>query len=341
MADTSLSWSVLASVFPPTLDTDTNPAKLPDGATPDSYGLGLDAEGLLYKASIPTGTSKVKKTYTIGANDWTWYFRRLWRMSGAELLYNAPEYTALVLLQGRGVVSFDEDANSLVTFLPFGDSMFVAKSTGGYIIPNAASRSGRYEHLNIMEEMAVASANNAIEMDGRIWVSNASGIYMYDGNKVNEVTDKVQGGLTPFASQTLTIQQARRRIVCGTTGVVDAKGNLYRYDGTKFRFTSRMLTSGSLRPFPVKALGFLIDNPNKKDGVIKYQIRTDGDWSSTVYELNVQGASGQVYFAETALDDLPQSRQFQLRIEDIDAGIRIRTISVLAKVVAAEESYPK
>jgi len=340
MAESPLQWVVLASQFPATLDTDTNPTELQDGTTPDAYGLALDNDGLLFPAAIPTGTSKITKTYTIGTDIWTWYFRRLWRMTGTELQFNSPEYTAIYLIQGRGSMSFNEDSNALTTFFPFLDNMFVAKSTGGYVIPNANSHIGRFERLNIMENMGATNANNAIEMDGKVYASNAGGVYVFDGQKTTELTAKVQAVIASFASQTLTIQQSRRRIVCGTTGVIDSAGNLFRYIGTTFRFTTRALTSGDMKPFPVKAVSFMVDNPNQVDGTIVFQVRNDNDWVDPV-TLDIKGQSGQVYWQEKPLDNLPQSRQFQLRIENMDAGIRVRSIGVLAKVVAAEESYPK
>lgn len=334
-----LQWIPIASAFPASLDTLTDPRSLKDGFTPDAYGQGLEVPGTLYKASCPTGSAAIKTTYVIGANTWTWYFRRLWRFATTNLFYNAPEYTTTDIPQDLGVMSFVEDAQTIVTFFPFaGDGLFVSKSTGGYRVPNADSFSGRFQHGDIVEAMKVDAAGNAGEFDGVAFVSNANGLFAWDGQEVREVTAGCRGA-SYFVSQAITVDEQRRRLVLGSVGAYEPKTNrLFGYSGTAFRFTTRTFTIKNGRiPFPVKGVAFLVDNYGKTNGAIKFQVKRDKDWEKEITTQVRYSEDGRV-FVPVKLDFMPLARQFAVRVTDITGSIRIREISIETYVVASEGS---
>lgn len=338
MTGSDLDWHSIARDFPPGLDTDTDPTRLPDGATPDSYGLDLLRPGRLASGTVPTGTTATAKTYTIESNTWYWYFKRAWRASGANLYYNAPEYTEVVLYQDIGVMSFDEDANALVTFFPVGSNMFVAKSTGGYLVPNAVSLDGNFIHSDINEAMAVATAGNAAAWNGVVYASNTRGLMAWDGNEVGEITRNVQANIASFQSKAVTVDRQRGRIIVDSKWVYDpATKRIYDFSTSGFRFTSRTLTDPTGRPFAVDAVGFDIERTDEIDGELTLQVKRDSrDWENeeTVRLPYAEGDRSRIHYP---LEDCIEARRFALRITALTANIRITGIDVRAAMTTAEE----
>jgi len=342
MAGSDLRWYPIASVFPATLDADSDPTKLKDGVSPDAYGLGIDIPGVLYAGTCPTGTAQITKTYTISPNTWSWFYRRLWRISSANLLYCAPEYTATAAEQDLGVLSFDEDANALITFFPFaGDRMFVAKSTGGYQVLNADSVGGKFQHTNIVESMKVGTAGYACEFNQVAYACNGNGLMAWDGNEVNEITAKVRSGTVAahFQSKALTIDHAKRRII-GTSCFVyePGSGRLFDYVTSGFRYTTRAVTNRNNAPFAVKHVGFAFRTTDNNEARLTLQVRRDKDWEpeETVilrYEPN------QRSFYDHALKNMWQARKFQIRITAMSGNLRILELNIQSDPNIAEEGY--
>jgi len=346
MAGSDQQWASLASIFPAGLDTETEPAKLKDGFTPSAYNLDIEHPGYLAKAvTAPTGTAYSPKTFTISANTWTLHYGRLWRISGANLLANAPDYTDKVFEQGIGGVPFDDDTNNVIAFMPcLGGQMFVAKAIGGYLVPNASSFDNDFQRTDIEAAMAVATAGYAVPMDGIPYVSNASGLFAWDGREVAEITKLVRSNLTPFASRTLRRDNAKRRIVgvdgsSATKFVYDAKDQkLYDYSQSGFRYTTRMLVGPEYQPFSVEKVGFRVTNTAGESSQIKYQIDT-GDGYGDEYSYTFRAERGATTFEELTVNRPVSSRTFQLRITDMDSGIYIRGIDVLLDAAWNKESW--
>lgn len=343
-----LRWYPLATVFPAGLDSNTDPAALKDGMSPDAYGMGLDFPGLLYKAGVPTGATPIKKTYDIGTGDnktWTWYYRRLWRALSANLEYNSPEYTAAVLYQGIGKLSFDEDAQSLITFFPFaGDSIFVGKSTGGYRVANADSFEGNFQHGNIESAMAIATDGNGLSFNNIAYVSNSNGLFAWDGSSVKNITLNMTNDLDLFKDKTLTLSVARRRIVGGTSFVYDPAANqLYKYDGTNFRFTTRTLVTPKDEPIPCKQVCFIIRNTAGIDqGAITYQLRGDeNEWreENKVDLSYTPNKPYKVFAIHTPNSPPSSSRRLTLRITDMSANLYIEGIRILTSFQSTEGGF--
>ena len=335
-------WFPISSVFPAGLDTETDPVDLKDGMTPDAYGMDIDDPGFLKSGSIPSGTSLIKKQYTIGANTWDWYYKRAWRSSSANLLWNSPEYTAIILPQGLGKLSFDEDAQSIVTFLPFaGNDMFVGKSTGGYRVPNASSLRGDFQHTNIVPSMLVSTATHATELDGTIYVSNTNGLMAWGGNAVTEVTENVRDSVSIFQSKALTLDQQKKRIIGAASFVYDiATKKLFNFLTSGFRFTSRTLrASKTAVPFTVTAVGFQYVNSGTGDGVIKYQIKRDKNEWEDVITVDVRYDSEERTLATSYPENEFEARSFRLRVTSISSNIKIRSIDLLVDANSVEESW--
>lgn len=339
-----LTWYPLAANFPAGLDSDSNPADLKDGMTPDAYGMGIGQAGLLYRDVIPIGAAPIKKTYTIATNIWTWFYKRLWRVVLANLEYNSPEYTAAILYQDIGKLSFDEDAQPIVTFFPaLRDSLFVGKSTGGYIVSNADSAGGRFQHGNIEPAMAITTDGNGLSMNQVAYVSNVNGLQAWDGQTVKNITKNMTSALTPFQNKTLTQDIQSRYIIGADSFVYDVEADkLFRYDGSGFRFTTRTLATPRDEPIAVKAVGFVVRNPNGTEGSITYQLKGDENAWRNDNVVKVTYTAGKPYqsFIIHHPDNAPSSsRRFALRIVDMTAGIYIESIKIETNFEMMEESF--
>lgn len=342
MAD--YQWQPIASVFPAGLDSETDRTKLRDGWTPDAYGMDIDNPGRLVNknAELTAGSAMITPTKTISAVVWTWYYRRCWLISSANLKYNAPEYDAAVLPQGLSIVSFDEDAQSLVQFFPVGrGDMFVAKSTGGYIIPGASSFAGDYQHGHIEPAMKVATSGNAIELDGVPYASNAFGLMRWDGGRVDELTAPVRDDVsTTFANRALTRDVQKRRIIAAGYFVYDVPTKkLFKYtlSSTAFRFTTRTLVSGDGAAFRVSKVAFEYFNNTDKAGEITLQARRDADWE-LVETREIEHGVGQRRWISHPLRDSLEAREFTLRLTALSAHIHIRRIHVHVSSGFVQES---
>jgi len=340
-SNVSKRWVPLASVFPATLNSETDVIALKDGETPEAWGMDIDHPGYLAKGSIPTGTDRITKTYSVGGNTYTWYYERLWRMVTNTIEYGFPEYTA-VYLPHDIPLGFTEDAQDLITFFPFrGQDMFVAKSTGAYMIPGALSRAGAFTHTDINPALDVAAAGNATELDGVAYISNTTGFYGWDAQGVREISAPFRGLISRFSADTLKRDETKRRII-GTKFVYDAMNkNFYDFSQKGFRFTSRALNTRTSRqpvetPFSVDKVGFYYTNTTEDDHVITIQVKRDEDWEDSE-TIDIRWAESGRTWTEYPLQKNYASRSFQVRIIDITSGLRIKDIAVLTDMPEQSE----
>jgi len=345
MAGADMRWVPIATVFPAGLDTETAVQKLPDGFTPDGYGFDIEYPGRLVhlNAAQGSGNRYTARTYTIDGNDWTWFFRRLWRANGTNLEYNAPEYQDVVLYQDLGKLSCVEDGNSVVTFFPFGTNLFVGKATGGYILPGSISLDGDFQHADLEEQMKVSNALYATPLEQVPFVSNANGIYTWNGGAVQELTVNVRSSISYFANRQLRIDRPKRRLI-GYDGTrvkfiydtVMKKLFIYQDTNTDFRFTTR--TISSTRPFPVRAVAFEFDNTTDARGILKFQTKLDkSDWRKEI-TVTTDDREEQYNRIRAEIDDSPQSHEFALRLTRLDPHIHIRAIYIYTNITTDEDS---
>jgi len=340
MAGSDQKWVTLASKFPAGLDTETDEIDLTDGFTPDSYGVDIDTPGRLRTGSVPTGTGDIADTSSVGGNTYTWHYRRLWRINGVDLEYLAPRYRDIALVH-QIPLSFEEDANALLTFFPFaGTSMFVAKSTGGYQIPGAASLAGNFQHDDIVESMQVSADGNAIAMDGIAYASNTHGLMAWGGGAVTELTALQRAKASDWADTAVTKDEQKRRIIGADKFVYDSRTKLFfDYSTSGFRFTSRTMTDNLSAPFTVVRVGFLLENSGKQDGMIKFQVKRDLEEWQPIEEVDVIWDDDTHGFVEAPLEDWVQAEKFTLRIESLSSWIYIRRIQVLVESNSDVSSY--
>ncbi len=345
MAGPDNQWVTLASVFPATLNTETDPTQLTDGQTPDAYGMDIDHPGYLAAGSIPVGTTQIAKTFTIATVVYSWIFQRLWLASGSSLQYGYPEYQT-VFLPHEVPLGFFEDSQNIVTFFAVGTSLFVVKSTGGYIIPNAIHRGATFMHTDIQPAMGVAAATQAIELGGMAYVSNPAGLYAWDGGSDPiEITTSVRSNVASrYASLALTRQEAKRRLIGGTAFVYDPlKKHFYDFSQTGFRFTTRTMVArnrkeNAERSFITRKIAFFFENTTLGNHTLTYQIKRDMDWEDEQV-VNVRYTDAARTRQEIPLVQYLQAKNFTGRANSITAGLRIKSIEVEADLTANEQSW--
>lgn len=340
MSGDRLKWMQFATEFPAGLDTETDATSMKDGFTPDAFGMGIEYPGLLYASAIPSGSSAIKKTYTISEIVWSWFYNRLWRASGSDIIYNAPEYSDVVYPQGISVISFDEDTQDVITFFPIGGGMmYVGKSTGGYVVSATSDPYARFTHGNIMPEIAVSAATNAVEYNGMAFISNSLGLISFDGDNSTELTNMVRSRSASYQSKALTVDYSKGRIIGASSFVYDIPSKkFFDYSSTGFRYTSRTLVAPTGKSFTVTAVAFRLDNVDARSGQIRFQIKLDdGKWTKEI-NAPVKHVEEEYNRSVVMLETPVVSRSFTIRLTGIDGNIRIRAIDIEASNVFPEES---
>jgi hypothetical protein len=332
--------TLLAGNFPPGLNTASPAYDLQPDETPDGYGFDLSKDGRLVKGTIPSGTARIAKTATITAEGvasvpFYWHYNRLWNITGltaagtsSVLYYGASFYQDAYYRQRNGFIPFDEDAQVILVVIPFGaDSLFVGKSTGGYVVNNCSDGRAFFGRSDIMQEMAVSAAARALELDGAVYTSNASGLFALSQGQTTEATRKVRNDLTPFANKTITADYSKKRIICGSTGVFEADtGKLFEYSGSSFRYTTPQFHFPDWRPFSTDMLRFVVEHGDTTDKTITYQVKyEDEDWSD---ENDVDIAyDGETFtVAEETLADAMACKKLQIRITDMSSNLYLKEI---------------
>jgi len=322
-------WTRIAGDFPPTLNRDTPPPALKPNETPAGYGYDLTKPGLLVAGSVPVGTARTNKTYAFGDPEvtYTWYYNRLWLASGPTLYYYAPDYTAAVYEQGLGQVNFPESA-SILAYMPFnGYDMAVITAAGGYVIPGAIDPRGRFQRGPLIQEVATTVAGYVTELDGTVYVSNASGLFAWRGEEVKELTVPVRNNATGFTSTALLCNYVKKWVIGTSKFVYDANTQrLYDYNTSGFLYTTPTLSMPAARPLTVYKLGFVIDRSSTATGTagIATQIE-EGSWSA-VETFSFVANEGQYSWVEYQLPNPLMCRRFAARLTALSSNIYIREI---------------
>jgi hypothetical protein len=337
-------WAILVDALPPTLVTNAPATALKSNETPAATGLDMTAEGYLKTGSIPTGTTRVVKTYTSvstpGATpaesaDYEWHYNRLWRISGASLIYGAPRYTAAYLRQGAGVMDFNEDANSILKIMPIGNGgLAVFKATGAYLIRNASDQGGNFERSDFLQEALISTATHAVELDGAVYFINTNGVFVMEpGGAVKELSYPLKGSLPTAAA--MTADYANRYVIVGATHAYDVKAQRwFKYSGTTFSYQTRAFrqvdADGRATGWPVAVnrVDFEYDLASgASDEVIKFKTQCeDRDWSDE-YEVQVVNERGD--HKRVGLDIEPDTcREFSLKLTELAAEIKIKRIHI-------------
>ena len=337
-------WVLLAGAdrdgaFPPTLNKDQDPALLRPWESPDCYGVDSQKDGRLARGTVLTGTARTAPTKTANGQTWHWYYDRLWRASSASLIYGCPAIYTIFKRQNNGS-QFEANA-AIVTFLPVGGSdMAVVTASGTHWIQNAFDPRGFFELGKFSQEMKASTATYVTELNGLLYVCNASGVFSWDGNKVTELTRPVRDSLGSFASTPILADYQKGAIVGTSKFVVDAEtGKLFDYGTSGFRFTSRTLTGESeYRPLEVNSIAFAYERTNAANATIKWQTKVeDGDWYDEP-DIVVHDADGERTRTAAGVENPNRTtRRFAMRITSLPANLRIREIR--AEVTNCAQSH--
>ena len=328
-------WVPLGNTFPPTLNKASAPELLKPGETPAAYGIATTRQGYLSTGACPGSDTGLAKTYSVGVNTYNWWYNRLWRISGNQIVYGAPNYHDSYFAQGLGVVNFLEDANDLLALVPVGSgSLAVFKSTCAFVLRNADDHAGNFQKSDAIEEAYIAAATRAVALDGVCYFSNADGLFALDeAGKVTEITLPVRGSLTPFSNSALAADYQTKRIIGATDQwCYDAAyQKLFDYSTAGFLYTTpslRMVARGyEGNPFNVDRIAFEVFFADTSDGELTLQTKCgDRDWFDTV-TVSLSHAADALARVEVPLDQQQNGRTFALRITALSDNVYIRSIT--------------
>ena len=321
-------WLRLANGFPPTLVTNVPATALKPAQTPAATGIDVAAEGYLKTGSIPSTTTKITKTYSVGGETYTWYYDRLWRISSTQLIYGAPHYTATYYVQGKGVLEFNETVNSIVKFLPIGaDGLIVMKAGGSYIISNASSLDGRFRVGDFMQEVKIANASVACELDGVVYFISGNNLYSITANgNMEEISFLIRGDVTLSA---IAANYQAKYLVIGSTYAYDINTKRwFNYSGTTFAYTSPALKQPGGEPFAVEKIGFSFDSTATNPVEITFQTRCESrDWTESEI-ITLENVRGEDEFIAVT-GSTENTRSFQVRLTALASTVKIKSIDVM------------
>jgi hypothetical protein len=334
-----IKWLDFQQGGPPGLDKESDPAEMDAGFSPDAYGINLDTEGRLAKGTVPAGTARINKTVTnvngSPGDTFDWHYQRLWRFSGTSLIFGAPYYDDVYYRQGIGKILFDEDALTIVEFLPFGrDSMAIGKSTGSYVLGNLNDTRGEafWTRSDIIQEVKLGNKAHATELDGVSYFSTATGLFAFsDSGQVEELTRPIRNTIGNFGATAILPDYQKKRIIGTSTWVYDAeRKKIYDYGTTGFRWTSPQFHDERYEPMVVDRLHFAVQNADPtSDQEFTLQIKSEEqDWSDEerVDVVADRGSYSVVSVEPEMYIGRSSPRRLQIRITDMSTNLRIRAI---------------
>jgi len=335
MGDRDYSLSVWLKDFPAGLDTKTDPTDLKDGSTPAAYGLDLDVDQRLAAGSVPVGTARTAKTFDNiedaygNTNTYYWYYNRLWRWDDNDLYWGAQGYDNYFYPVGRTLREFSETATDILTVLPYGEfQLAVFKADCTYVVSNIQDTRDLTFKTDCYQEISIADASHAVELDGVVYASTSTGLKAFTGTGVKDLTRSVRDGASAFSGKELKADYNKKRIIGTDAFVYDVESDrLFDYTTSGFLWTSPALRTDTFAPFVVDNIIFGIEHTDEDDATFTYQHKTgDEDWSD---EKRVYCRyDTEIHTSVTEYpDESYMARKFQIRITDMDDNIRIRNIA--------------
>lgn len=329
----SYTWQVLSDGLPPTLNTRAPTTSLRSNETPASYGVEANKDGFLTIGSCPSATAVVEKTYVVGADTYIWHFDRLWRASGTQIIYGAPQYSASYFPQGLGHVDIPEDSNSVLKLVPVGNAIIAFKTSGAFLLQNAADHGGNFEKWDIIQTCGITAASNAIQVDGTVYASTANGLYAIDSRgQTTELTGPVRGS-NIFKNTALTLNYQNKYVIGATDQYCYDINNkrLLDYSTAGFLYTApslRMTARGYAgSPFTISDVAFEIQFIAAGDGQVKFQTQFDSRGWNEVQTFDIINERGATERVHVALDIQENARAFGFRLTDLN-NVMIRRIYV-------------
>ena len=335
-------WVTLAEGFPPGVVTNVPPTGLRPQDCEDATGLDATDEGWLKAGDIPSGTTRVVKAYTVsgavaGSAAYEWHYGRLWRTASSVLYWGSQNYNDFYVPQGRGQYDFFDDANAFLKIMPVGTKGLVLfKSTGGYIIPNAAmlaegSTSGQFQPSDFMQEVQISTATHAVELDGVVYFANSDGLFSVDeGGTVEELSVPIRGDAN-WAAAALTADYQNKYIIVASTWAYDVPMKRWlRYVSgatTTFDYKSRALASDDGNPITVSAVAFDFERSGSATATLEFKAQVESRGWSDTYSLIMPDERG---LGERAQLDVVADRgnSWQLNLTSLPSTVKIRRIQV-------------
>jgi len=332
-------WFVLAGGFPPTLNTNAPQTELKPNETPSCTGISPTAEGYIAGSAIPSGTTRVAKTYSVGGGTYNWYYERLWKINTTTLEYGAPDYTATYYRQGPGEIALPDDSNSNLVFLPIGETgLIVFRASGAYIIPNANDREGKFQWTELIQEAKIADATHAVELDGIVYFCNTNGVFKVAvTGQMDEISFPIRGSVTPAA---IVADYKNKLLIIGTTHVYDVNmKRWFAYSGSDFVFQTRRMRSANSEPFAVDMVGFefVWVSGTAVDTLvqIQYQTQVEDRNINDTNELNFLYDRGREVFAHQAIKP-DMGRDFMVKVTTLPSELKLKRILIRADSYSAE-----
>lgn len=328
-------WSLLGDGFPPTLNTNSPAVTLKPNETPSCTGISVTDEGYIKAGTIPSGTTRIVKTYSIGSTTYTWYYNRLWLASSGNLVIGAPDYTGIYFKQRQGGIDFPDDTNNIIVLHPIGaTALIVFKSTGAYIVPEANDRTGAFMirgTTEFVQEAKITTSGHSVELDGVVYFCNTDGVFAIDASsQMKELSFPIRGTITPAA---MTADYKNKLIIVGTTHCYDVNNKRwFKYSGSTFVYQSPSIRNDDGSPFTADRVAFevLFASGTTDDTLaniaFQYQVE-DRPWS-TEQTLEIPYTRGAQVFADCDLQEAEVGRDFKIRINSMSTCLSVKRILV-------------
>ena len=328
----------LASQFPPSVNSSDDPAQLKPFESPSCYGVNSDNDGRLSTGSIPTGTTRNNPTKSIGARTYDWFYNRLWFVSGDTLKWGAPYYDDIYLSHGLGKRQFDA---TILDIQPcFQNQLWVLTSGGSYFIQNAKSLGEEdFEATQYVQELTTTSATYALTLNGQPIVSNSSGVYMWTGSKIVEMTRPVRNSIGNFGAVAIKTNYLQDKVVGTAKYAIDAQtGKLFDYGTSGFRYTTpTMAQPRQYKPFVVNTFALAYEASSAGSATISWQSKAeDEDWY-TEEDIEIIADQDTKSRLEVEIGNPCRSaHKYSFRLTALSSNISIRTIHVNVSGLAVE-----
>ena len=328
----------LASDFPPSVNTSDDPAKLKPFESPSCYGVNSDNDGRLSTGSIPTGTTRDNPTKTVSTVVYDWFYSRLWLVAGDTLKWGAPYYDNIYLPHGLGKRQFDY---TILDIQPcFQNQLWVLTSGGSYFIQNAKSLGEEdFEATQYVQEMTTTSATYALTLNGIPVVSNSSGVFMWTGSKLVELTRPVRNSIGNFTAVAIKADYLKQKVVGAAKYAVDTEsGKLYDYGTSGFLYTTRtMAQPEQFDPFVVSSIAIAFELSTSASATISWESKCeDGDWIAQDDIEIISDADVKSRVEASILNTPTSAHKFAFRLTALSSNVSIRSIHVNVSGLAVE-----
>lgn len=334
-ADLFNGWAVIAGDFPPSLNTAFDPTGIKPFESPSCYGADSQNEDRLATASCPTGTARTAATKSIGGYTWQWIYNRAWRFSGSTLYWLPPHIDSITLPHGVGRLTLEA---TIITILPvFGNDLIIITASGSQMLSNASGRDDEMVAGQFVQDFYTTTGTYATVLNQIPYVSNAAGVWSFDGSKVKEWTRPLRGNLGSFTAVAILADYDKELIIGTSKFAVDTEtGKLFDYGTNGFLFTSRtMAQSPGFAPFRLDAMALSIERNTTVAGTIKWESKAeDGSWYAESDIVIPTSTLNKTRIEVNIGNPIKAAHKFAIRITSLPTNIFVRDIQLCVQGLA-------